>query len=148
MEVVVLIRGVADPKWALPAELTPQALQAHASQHAALSPFDEAALELALKLRDCDPAVRVRTLVAGDEALARRVAGWRADAVHRIDLAGVPHWNAAAVANALSQAVGALAKDASLVLAGREFGDWDDGTVPSALAHAMRLPHEIGRAHV
>lgn len=140
MEVAVLICGVADPKWPLPQAITLDALHAHASRYAALSPFDEAALELALKLRDRDASVRVCALVAGDDALARRVAGWRPDSVHRVDLEGVPRWDAAAVAHALAQALDALAREAPLVLIGREFGDWDDGTVPAALAQAAGRP--------
>jgi electron transfer flavoprotein beta subunit len=141
MEIAVLICGVADPKWPLPQDLSLASLQAHAAGHTALSPFDEAALELALKLRDHDPAARVVGLVAGDEAFARKVAGWRPDATHRIDLAETPLWDSAAVAAVLAQALQALVPQASLVLMGREFGDWDDGTIPAALAHAAHLPH-------
>jgi electron transfer flavoprotein beta subunit len=45
------------------------------------------------------------------------------------------------VAAVLAQALQALAPQASLVLVGREFGDWDDGTVPAALAQVAGLPH-------
>jgi electron transfer flavoprotein beta subunit len=141
MEVCVLVTGVADPKWPLPQVLSLAALNAHAAQYAALSPFDEAALEVALKLRDADASVVVKTLVAGDEALARRVAGWRPDAIHRLDLAAVPRWDGQAVAAALARALQALAPAASLVVVGREFGDFDEGTVPAALAHTMAAPH-------
>jgi electron transfer flavoprotein beta subunit len=140
MQVAVLIGGVADPKWPLPPDLSLAALQAHAARYATLSPFDEAALELALKLRDADPAVQVVALVAGDDAFCRRVAGWRPDAIHRLELAAVPAWDGAAVAVALAQAVGALASQAAYVFLGREFSDWDDGTVAAALAHALQAP--------
>lgn len=141
MEIAVLITGVADPKWPLPQEFTLDALQAHASRHAALSPFDEAALELALKLRDQDPAARISALVAGDDALARRVAGWRTDTVCSLDLECVQRWNGAALAAAFAQALAALCPDAQLVLVGRELGDWDEGTAAAALAHEAGLPH-------
>lgn len=140
MQVAVLIGGVADPKWPLPPQLSLAALQAHSARYATLSPFDEAALEIALKQRDADASVHVAALVAGDEAFCRKVAGWRPDAIHRIDLSAVPAWDGVAIAGALAQAVKALAADAAFVLVGREFSDWDDGTVAAALAPALGMP--------
>lgn len=141
MEVAVLVAGVADPKWPLPADLSSAALQAHEVRHAALSPFDEAALELALALRDRDPQVRVTAIVAADEGLARKVAGWRPDALHRALLDEVPRWDAQALGAVLAQALAALAPAADLVLVGREFGDWDDGSAVATLAQRAGLPH-------
>jgi len=141
MQVAVLLAGVADPKWPLPADLSPAALQAHEARHATLSPFDEAALELALALRDADPQVRITTIVAADEALARKVAGWRPDAIPRAHLDEVPRWDARALGTALAQALADLAPQADLVLAGREFGDWDDGSAVAALAQRAGLVH-------
>jgi electron transfer flavoprotein beta subunit len=141
MEVAVLVSGVADPKWPLPPVLSLAALQAHAMQHAALSPFDEAALELALALRDADPGVGITALVAGDETLTRRVAGWRPDAIHRLAFEAVPRWDGAAMRQALAQALRDLAPRASIVLAGREFGDFDDGSLPAGLAQAIGMPY-------
>lgn len=140
MDIAVLIRGVADPKWPLPQDLSLAALQVHGAQRGILSPFDEAALEVALALRDAGPAVRITALVAADEALTRRVAGWRPDAVHRLDLAAVAQWDGDSVAHALTQALAQLAPGAELVLIGREFGDFDDGAVPAALARQSGLP--------
>jgi len=77
MNVLVLISGIADPKWPLPPQPDATALQIHASRYAVMSPFDEAALELALKLRDADPSVAITAVVAGGEALARKTAEWR-----------------------------------------------------------------------
>jgi electron transfer flavoprotein beta subunit len=134
MDIAVLISGVADPKWPLPKDLSVASLQAHATQYAALSPFDEAALEIALALRDADPAVRITALVAADEGLARRVAGWRPDTIHRLELDAGARFDTGAVARALAQALHELAPTATLVLIGREFGDLDDGTVPAALS--------------
>ncbi|MBG9386430.1 electron transfer flavoprotein subunit beta/FixA family protein [Caenimonas aquaedulcis] len=140
MDIAVLISGVADPKWPLPAQPSVAALHTHATQYAALSPFDEAALEIALALRDADPAVRITALVAADEGLTRKVAGWRPDTIHRLDLQAIPRWDSVAVARALSQALHELAPSAGLVLVGREFGDYDDGSVPAALSHSLDSP--------
>jgi electron transfer flavoprotein beta subunit len=140
MDIAVLISGVADPKWPLPKDLSVASLQAHATQYAALSPFDEAALEIALALRDADPAVRITALVAADEGLTRRVAGWRPDAIHRLELDAVARFDTGAVASALARALHELAPAAALVLIGREFGDLDDGTVPASLSLAHDAP--------
>jgi electron transfer flavoprotein beta subunit len=134
MEIAVLISGVADPKWPLPREISLAALQGHGAEHASLSPFDEASLELALAIRDADPTVRITALVAAGTALTRRVAGWRPDAIHRLDLQAIAPWDGGAVAGALGQALGELAPSASLLLIGREFGDFDDGSIPAGLA--------------
>ncbi|WP_162579571.1 hypothetical protein [Variovorax sp. PBS-H4] len=141
MDLAVLISGVADPKWPLPQALSVASLQIHASRYAALSPFDEAALELALALRDANPDIRITALVAADDALTRRVAGWRPDAVCRVDLDALARWDGAAVAGALSQALRERAPMASLVLVGREFGDYDDGSVPAALSLAVGMTY-------
>jgi electron transfer flavoprotein beta subunit len=141
MNVLVLIAGVADPKWPLPATADAGALQAHADKYALLSPFDEAGLELALKLRDADAGVTIHALVAGPESLARKVAEWRLDSVRRLAAGGVAAWDGPAFAAALAGAVAPLAAAATLVLTGREFGDFDDGAVAPLLARALQLPH-------
>lgn len=141
MDIVVLVSGVADPRQSLPKDLSDATLQSHLIRHGTLSPFDEAALELALAARDADPACRVTALVAADETLTRKVAGWRPDAIHRLDLETVARWNADAVAHALASALRELAPLAALVLVGREFGDFDDGSIPSGLAAQLRRPY-------
>lgn len=142
MHLLVLIAGVADPKWPLPASPEPAAVAAHAAQRAILSPFDEAALELALKLRDADPSVTITAVVAGPEPLARKVAEWRLAGVYRFDAGALAPIDARAFAAAFAGALRPLAHSAQLVFAGREFGDVDDGSVPACLAH------EIGFVHV
>ncbi len=141
MHVLVLISGVADPKWPLPSPVDPAGLEAHASRHAVLSPFDEAALELALQLRDAEADTTIAAVVAAPEALARKVAEWRLDSVQRLTPGGSPAWDTGTCARLLADAVAPLAQQAALVLTGREFGDWDDGTVSSLLARALKLPH-------
>ena len=141
MHVLVLVSGVADPKWPLPRQSDAAALAAHAARYALPSPFDEAALELALQLRDADPATTITAAVAGPEALARKVAEWRLDAVHRLAATAPNAWDAGASAQALATACAGLARAASVVLCGREFGDWDDGSVPALLARNWKLAH-------
>ena len=143
MNLLVLLSGVADPKWPLPAVVDADALRAHRRAHPALSPFDEAALELALKLRDADPATRIEALFvapAGEDALLRQVTSHRLDRVRALDSAALPPaWDASAFAAAIVKALGDIETD--LILMGREFGDEDDGCVPGLLAH------ELGRSY-
>lgn len=141
MNVLVLVCGIADPKWPLPAQPDGPSLQAHAARYAVMSPFDEAALELALKLRDADPAVTIAALVAGPETLARKVAEWRLDAVQRFDAGALAAWDARGYAGALAAAARAATDAPALLLCGREFGDFDDGSVPALLARELGAEH-------
>lgn len=146
MHVAVLLSGVADPRRPLARPATGQWLDVIATPTTPfkLSPFDEAALEVALKLRDRDPAVRVSALVtdsAHDLALMRSVASYRPDLVAGIpvpaDRRGNPGWMAEAIPIALS---GVAFPAVDLWLMGREHGDLDDGVVPAFLAERWGLP--------
>lgn len=133
MKVLVLIAGVEDPRW----PITPDSALAGTGEHRVMSPFDEAALEMALRLRDADPATLISVRVAGGAGslkIARAVAALRID-----DLATVVierSWDQAAAARALAP----LCEGADLVLIGREFGDFDDGLVPAMLAGLLGWP--------
>lgn len=143
MHVLVLLAGIADPKWPLPGQLADTTLDAQRASYPLLSPFDEAALELALKLRDADPGVRISALVAAASAqdpLLKHVASFRLDQLRAFDGARWPAWNAAALAAALAAELQALAPAPDLLLVGREFGDLDDGSLPPTLAQAMGWP--------
>ena len=140
MNVLVLLAGIADPKWPLPAGLAATTLAAQRATYPLLSPFDEAALEIALKLRDADPTVQISALVAAASALdplLKHVASFRLDQVNAFDTARWPAWNSAALAAALAAQLDTLAAAPDLVLIGREFGDLDDGGLPVTLAHAL-----------
>ena len=140
MKVAVLIAGVQDPKW----PVTPSGAlgEEQGDQHRIMSPFDEAALEIALRLRDADPAVQIMAHVGGGAAgvkIARTVASLNVSDVATVALDRP--WDQAATARALA----GLCGDADLVLIGREFGDFDDGLVPALLAGVLGLPF-FGRA--
>lgn len=143
MNVLVLLAGIADPKWPLPASLAATTLDTQRATYPLLSPFDEAALELALKLRDADASVQIRALVAASSAqdpLLRHVASFRLDQVCAFNTARWPAWNSAALASALSSWVQTLTPTPDLLLMGREFGDQDDGSLPPTLAQAFTWP--------
>lgn len=139
MNILVLIAGIADPKWPLPASLDAASLVAQRQAYPLLSPFDEAALELALKLRDADAGVHITALLSTptlDDPLLRTVASLRVDTVRALPACQTP-WDAQASAAVLAQAVRALDTLPELVLIGREFGDADDGSVPALLAEHL-----------
>jgi len=143
MNVLVFLSGIVDTKWPLPSALDVATLAAQRAAHPVLSPFDEAALESALKLRDVDPLTHITVIVGAasrDDPLLRHVAGFRIDRLLGFELARWPAWDAAALARALDGAVQALDKSPHLLLIGREFGDLDDGTLPATLAETLGVP--------
>lgn len=144
MNVLVLLAGVADPRHPLPAPTDAHALLHARISHPVLSPFDEAALEIALKLRDADPTTEISALVVATserEPLLRTAASFRLAHTLGVDAAGLPLWDAAAAARALADVVRTHFPQPPLVLLGREFGDGDDGTLPAALATALGMPY-------
>lgn len=140
MNILLLWSGIADPNKPLPRELDAAALARHAAHDSVPSPFDEAALEIALKLRDRDPAIRIAAWCAGSEALARRLAAYPVQTPALLQTLPPP-WDAAARVQALTALRPGLPFAPDLVLLGREFGDWDDGSLPVLLARAWELPH-------
>lgn len=148
MNLLVLLAGVADPRHPLPAVLDAAALAAHRARHPQLSPFDEAALECALQLRDADPATTLHALVgacSAQDPLLRHVAGFRLDSVAGLELQDARAWDALALARRLAARIAAMAAVPDLVLLGREFGDEDDGVLPGALAESLGWP-VVGQA--
>lgn len=145
MHVLILLAGVADPKKPLerPASGDWKDILAAPTTPFKLSPFDEAALELGLKLRDSDPTVRLTALVthgARDVALLRAVASYRLDRVAGLPppagLRADPQW----LAEHALEVVRNAAAPVDLILTGREHGDLDDGMTPAFLASKWQLP--------
>jgi electron transfer flavoprotein beta subunit len=146
MRIAVLLAGVADPKKPLPKPASGdwRDLRADPAVSYKLSPFDEAALEIALKLRDQIPGTEIAALVtdgSGDATLMRTVAALRVDHVRGLAVPAAQRGNPAWLAR---HAADALWKDEpapDLVLVGREHGDLDDGMTPAYLAEAWQLPY-------
>lgn len=139
MNMVVLLAGVADPKWPLAAVST-DLLGDRARNHICLSPFDEAALEIALKIREGRSGTRVTVAMAGgaeSDPLLRKVAAYRPDRAVRIDGGTLALHDARTLAAALAALVPQLDATADMVLIGREFGDCDSGAVPPCLAATL-----------
>jgi electron transfer flavoprotein beta subunit len=137
MNLVVLIAGIADPK--LPLSMAPDRQSLEGERIA--SPFDEAAIETALRIRDAVPSTALTVVVAGEtgsQGLIRKFAAFRPDRIVRLDME-VPCWSARQTARHLAAAIVGVAFD--VVLLGREFGDADDGAVPPALAEELGRPY-------
>lgn len=137
MNIVVLIAGVHDPKW--PIQFAAGGAFVPPREYQVFSPFDEAALEIALRLRlrDGQAGSRITAYVAGGpegEKIARAVAALGIPQVSTLALD--EPWDQAATVRVLAP----LCAGADLVLIGREFGDYDDGLVPALLAGALRVP--------
>lgn len=139
MNVLVLLAGVVDPKWPLAVAGGVEVRAVSPDGGLRLGPFDESALEIALKLRDRHPDTRVDVLVCGGpehDALARQAAAFRPTRLCRLDLSPAQRWSARRVAAALITVIDAPGAAPDLVLIGREFGDSDDGMLPPFLAEA------------
>ena len=153
LHVTVLVSGIVDPKWPLSAlGLGTDALGVSkpaaasipsASFSRKLSPFDEAAIECALKLRDSDAGMQLHFIVAcedADETLMRTVAAFRPDRLQGLAIPRGLFWDAQALAQQLAKAIAQAPEPADLILVGREFGDFDEGTLAPCLAEALDRP--------
>jgi electron transfer flavoprotein beta subunit len=108
-----------------------------------MSPFDEQALEAALRIRDqLGSTVRISAITLGPEAaramLKHALSLGADDAVHLLDSA----FDAAdgyVTAQALAAAIRKLGT-VDLVLAGRQAADWDAGVVALGVAEILALP--------
>lgn len=107
-----------------------------------VSPFDEQALEAALRIRDKQPDTRITVVTLGPEtarnALKHGLAMGADDGVLLAD-AGFEDGDAYTTALALAAAVRKLG-DIDLVLTGRQAADWDTGAVGAGVAELLGMP--------
>lgn len=142
MNVAVLLAGIADPKWPLGDLAAGNAGTAGSAWPRILSPFDESALEVALRLRDRRGDTKITTLLlsGGDaEPLARGVAAFRPDRLALLDAASLQVWDPRLLSAQLKAILAAEAPH--FVLLGREFGDCDDGALAPCLAEQLGWPY-------
>jgi electron transfer flavoprotein beta subunit len=107
-----------------------------------VSPFDEQAVEAALRIREAHPGARITVLTLGDEmsrnALKHGLAMGADDGVLLSDVAfdaGDGH----TTAQALTAAVKKLGT-VDLVLTGRQAADWDAGIVGAGVGELLGVP--------
>jgi electron transfer flavoprotein beta subunit len=145
MHIVVCVKQVPDPE--APFSMFRVDEQARRVIPAAglplvMSPFDEQALEAALRLRDTGTECRITVLTLGPEAarnaLKQGLAMGADDGVLLAD-AALQEGDAAATACALAAAVRKLGP-CELVLTGRQAADWDAGVVGCGVAELLDRP--------
>ncbi len=144
LHAVVLLKQILD--WELPAakfRVDPATNRPAAGLAATLlGPFEQNALELALKLKEVGVIDRLTALLVGpaDGADAlRKALAVRADEAMRIVCDPTPV-DPAQTAALLAAAIGRLEPAPELVLAGRQAGDWDHGQVGYLVAERLGWP--------
>ncbi|EXF94121.1 hypothetical protein HK44_007695 [Pseudomonas fluorescens HK44] len=145
MNILVLLAGVADIRFPLHTlSLAGDGqIEEPASARRVLSPFDEAALEVALKLRDARPETQIDVLLlagANSENLLRTVAAFRPHSLRQLELVPTCLWDARLTAQQIAALIDRERLAPDLLLIGREFGDLDEGSIPVLLA--CRLDRE------
>ena len=144
LRIAVLVAGIADVKWrAMELGLALDGAPRDPAVARKLSPFDEAAIECALKLRDADASVHLRCIVASDSVdagLLRAVSAYRPSSLQGVLISQDTFWDAQALAIELAPTTVCESGPADLVLVGREFGDFDDGVFAPSLAQALGHP--------
>lgn len=142
MKILVVLAGVADSRFALhPIHLDSDGqLHEQGSPRRLLSPFDEAALEVALKLRDAQAATQIDVLLldgSNSENLLRSVAALRPDSLRCLQLQPPRLWDARHSAAQLVEVIARECPEHELILLGRELGDLDDGSIAPVLARRL-----------
>lgn len=103
--------------------------------------YDEQAIEVALRLRDAGVYCRITALTVGPEAslvLLRRAIAMGADDCVLIDDPESASADGFRTASIIASVVSQLGQ-VDLVIAGRQGSDYDQGTVPAALAEYLKV---------
>jgi electron transfer flavoprotein beta subunit len=106
------------------------------------SPFDEQAIEAALRIRDKLPETKITAVTFGPksaQAAIKRALSMGTDDAIWISDQGLEAMDSFATACILAHAI-AKAGGCDLVLTGRQAADWDAGIVGSGIAEALNLP--------
>ena len=145
MHVVVCVKQVPNPEAAfsmLKVDEQAKKVVPAAGLQLVMSPFDEQALEAALRVRDAGSQAKITALSVGPEsarnALKHALAMGADEAIliHDDDAADAP---SEAVAHMLARAMRELAP-VDLILTGRQAADWDAGIVGCGIAELLELP--------
>ena len=106
------------------------------------SPFDEQAIEAALRIRDSGRECQITAITLGPDnakaAIKRALSMGADDGVHTLN-AGLEQADSATIARVLFRAIKAIGHF-DLILAGRQAADWDAGIVGCGLAQLLRVP--------
>jgi len=144
MELVAILSGVLDYKRPLEAPRSGNWIDILDTPTVPyrLSPFDEAALETALKLRESGSASHLTVVVthgSGDTNLLRQIAAYKPDRIRALNPSLPMRMNARELCKAIAAQLQDIRNITDLWLVGREHGDLDDGAVPPFLAKCLDL---------
>ena len=145
MHLAVCIKYIADPEAAFSMftidEQTKQVIPASGLKHV-VSPFDEQAVEAALRIREQHAGARITVITLGDEmsrnALKHGLAMGADDGVLLID-AAFDAGDSTTTAQVLTAAIQKLGV-VDLVLTGRQAADWDAGVVGAGIGELLGVP--------
>lgn len=144
MNIIVCVKQVVDPEAPPSAfKVDPAANRMVAGPGVAsvISPFDEHAIEAALRIKDKQPA-RITAISLGANLLrevVKKPLSMGADALILLDdeaFAGGDSWSTAYALAMAIRKVGSY----DLILCGRQASDWDAGQVGSGIAEILGLP--------
>lgn len=145
MHIVVCIKYIPDPEAAFSMfRIDEQAMEmvpASGLKHV-VSPFDEQAVEAALRIRETHTDARITVLTLGDEvsrnAIKHGLAMGADDGVLLSDAAfdAADSYTTVHVLTAAVKKLGAV----DLILAGRQAADWDAGVVGAGVGELLGLP--------
>jgi electron transfer flavoprotein beta subunit len=142
MELVAILSGVLDYKRPLEAPRSGNWLDLLDAPTAPyrLSPFDEAALETALKLRDSEPGSHLTVIVthgSADTPLLRQIAAYKPDTIRALCPSLALRMDTTQLCVAIAENLQDLKSTTGIWLIGREHGDLDDGAIPHYLAKCL-----------
>ena len=148
MHIAVCIKQIPDPEIATSlfrVDEVAKEVIAVAGMSPVISPFDEQAIEAALRIRDAmgeDAEVRITALTVGDESarnVVKHVLALGTDDAVMLSDPAFADSDSFTVAHALAKAIEKLG-DIDLVLAGRQAADMDAGVVGPGIAELLGLP--------
>ena len=145
MHIVVCVKQVPNPEAAFSMFKVDEAAKKvvpAAGLQMVMSPFDEQALEAALRIRDAGAQARITVMTLGTEtarAVIKHGLAMGADDGVLLSDPAFEGGDAYATARVLSAAISKLAH-CDLVLTGRQAADWDAGVVGSGIAELLQMP--------
>jgi electron transfer flavoprotein beta subunit len=143
MHIIVCVKEVIDPE--IPADsfridLERKVLVGPAKAPTVLNPFDEQAVEAALRIKDKDGSkVTVLSLgVSLDRVVVKKPLFMGADELILLEDPAFVHMDSRSVASALSAAIERIGQF-DLILCGRQASDWNAGQVGVGIAEMLEL---------
>ena len=145
MHIVVCVKQVPDPE----AAFSMLKVDEHAKKvipapglPLVMSPFDEQAVEAALRIRESTGAAKITAVSVGPESarqVLKHALAMGADEALLVNDALLENAGSEATALALTRAIGHLGA-VDLVLTGRQAADWDAGVVGCGIGELLRVP--------